>query len=107
VTIPRNILDSLVALTDRSIRTYYFLPYDLETLEKISYVVVNGEIEVFDADYKERMVMLVKKMKVLYGLTSIIVGYNEGSYNNEPLSTLVCILGVVISNTNAVINLLN
>lgn len=42
------------------------------------------------------MVILTKKMKVLYGLVSVMIGYNEGEYKNEPLSTLVCILGVVI-----------
>jgi hypothetical protein len=51
--------------------------------------------------------MLVKKMKVLYGLISIMVGYNEGPYNDQSLTTLVCILGVVIKNTNSVVSLLN
>ena len=48
-----------------------------------------------------------RQLHGIYGLTPIMIGYTEGSYNKKGMKILVGILGITISDDNKIINFLN
>ena len=48
-----------------------------------------------------------RQLQGIYGLTPIMIGYREGSYNQKGMKILVAILGITISDDNKIINFLN
>ena len=66
-------------------------------MDLISYVLCNGAIIPISEENRERMKLLARKISLVFDLTPVMLGYHNGSFNNKPLRTLLCMVGVAIS----------
>ncbi len=51
------------------------------------------------------MLMLSRKMNLIYGLTPILISYHEGSFQSTTSRILICMIGVEILENNEMISL--
>lgn len=102
----RGVLNSIVNIAEKGYRTYYYQACDDQKLEETTHIINNGRVEVLTSENRERMSMLARQLKVIYDLTPVMIGYNEGVSNQKPLRILVGLLGVTVSEDNKIISYL-
>lgn len=102
----RGVMKDILKIAEKGYRTYYFQAVYEDKIEQCQQVVVNGKIELFSREQKDRVKMMAKQVQLIYGLTPIMIGYNEGSYNEKSMKIFVALLGITISENNKVITYL-